>query len=85
MASDDFRAWMQQQQQTFQEYKDARDKEFTDFLKAQWKEMEVFAGIKRDETPKPVAMPVAPKPKPSDSLRRSCFSHSVIVNMVVVT
>lgn len=62
-AEDDFAKWKQQTQDSFQEYKDKRDKEFTSFLKMQWKEMDLIRGIERDPAPKPVAMPVA-KPKP---------------------
>ena len=70
-ANDDFAKWKQQTQASFQEYKDKRDKEFTAFLKAQWKEMDLLKGIERDPEPKPVVMPVArpqpiepPKPEP---------------------
>jgi len=66
-AQDDFRQWMQQQQRgvtqqlkEFQEYKDARDKEFTAFLKAQWKPVDIVTGEVLDQVPKPVVMPVAP-------------------------
>jgi hypothetical protein len=56
----EFEKWMQQETQSFQEYRDKRDKEFTSFLKTQWKEMQTFQGLKQDETPKPVTIPVAP-------------------------
>jgi hypothetical protein len=62
-AASEFEQWKMQQQQTFQEYKDERDREFTDFLKKQWKEMELLRGFVRDEAPKPVKIPVA-KPQP---------------------
>ncbi len=62
-ADDDFRQWLQREQSSFQQYKDERDKEFTEFLKTQWKEMELLKGFRRDERPKPVVMPVA-KPRP---------------------
>ena len=39
-AEDDFAKWKQQTQDSFQEYKDKRDKEFTAFLKMHWKEMD---------------------------------------------
>jgi hypothetical protein len=68
-ANSEFQQWMQQQSQgieaekkEFQEYKDARDKEFTAFLKANWKEVDIVKGEVRDEDPKPVVMPVAPEP-----------------------
>jgi len=62
-AEDDFAKWKKQTQDSFQEYKDKRDKEFTAFLKMHWKEMDLLKGIERDPEPKPVDMPVA-KPKP---------------------
>ena len=62
-ADDDFRQWLQREQSSFQQYKDERDKEFTEFLKTQWKEMELLKGFRRDESPKPVVMPVA-RPQP---------------------
>ena len=62
-AEDDFAKWKKQTQDSFQEYKDKRDKEFTAFLKMHWKEMDLLKGIERDPEPKPVVMPVA-KPKP---------------------
>ncbi len=73
IAVSEFEQWKLQQQQgiqqektEFQEYKDKRDKEFTAFLKKQWKEMDLLKGVVRDEKPKPVRMPVAsPKPKPA--------------------
>ncbi len=74
-ATSEFEQWMLQQQQgiqqqktEFQEYKDKRDKEFTAFLKKQWKGMDLLKGIVRDEKPKPVKMPIAkPKPIPKPS------------------
>jgi len=69
MADDSFQQWMQQQsagvqaqKKEFQEYKDKRDKEFTAFLKAQWKAVDIVEGEVLDEEPKPITMPVAPVP-----------------------
>jgi hypothetical protein len=66
-ANDEFQQWMQQQaegvnaqKKEFQEYKDKRDKEFTAFLKAHWKAVDIVKGEVRDEAPKPDVMPVAP-------------------------
>ena len=58
----EFEKWMNQETQSYQEYKDKRDKEFTSFLKSQWKEMQTYQGLVRDKSPKPVVMPVAPQP-----------------------
>ena len=70
-ANDDYLKWKQQTQASFQQYKDKRDKEFTSFLKMQWKEMDLLKGIERDPEPKPVVMPIAklepvkpPQPEP---------------------
>ena len=67
----DYQKWLQQEKTSLNEFRDARDKEFTSFLEKQWKEMEVFSGIVRDPTPKPaniptakpLPIPVVPKPK----------------------
>jgi len=77
-ANDDFQQWMQQQSQgvaaqkkEFQEYKDKRDKEFTAFLKAQWKAVDLVKGEVRDEAPKPDVMPVAPpRPEPVKAVEK---------------
>ncbi|GAA3932390.1 hypothetical protein [Litoribacillus peritrichatus] len=61
--SDEFLQWKQQTMTSYQQYKDERDKAFTDFLKKQWKEVDTEEGVVRDATPKPVDMPIA-KPKP---------------------
>lgn len=60
----EFDQWLQQETSSFQEYKDKRDKEFTQFLKTQWREMQTFQGLVRDKTPKPVIIPVA-RPEPA--------------------
>jgi hypothetical protein len=67
MANDEFQQWKQQEQKSFQEYKDKRDKEFTAFLKTQWTEMQMLKGVVRDPKPKPTVIPVA-KPKSPEPL-----------------
>ena len=62
-AEDDFAKWKQQTRDSFQEYKDKRDKEFTAFLEMHWKEIDLLKGVVRDPEPKPVVMPVA-RPQP---------------------
>lgn len=54
----EFEEWKKKEQETFQKFKDARDREFADFLKKEWQEFEACQGIVRDETPKPMKMPV---------------------------
>ncbi|NNJ96448.1 MAG: hypothetical protein HKP12_04745 [Gammaproteobacteria bacterium] len=62
-AVSEFEQWKRQQQKSFQQYKDERDREFTEFLKEHWRAIELQQGIARDQTPKPVVIPVA-KPEP---------------------
>ncbi len=68
LAQEDYQEWLKKQQEAFQEFKDARDKAFTDFLKKEWKEMQAFQGLKRDEKPKPIKIPIAEKLPPLDKL-----------------
>lgn len=80
-AADDFEEYKRQQQQgtqkikaEFQEYKEKQDKEFADFLKAQWSEFDTYRGKVRIKEPKPkqipvVVVPVVPlKPTPTPSV-----------------
>lgn len=57
-ANSEYEQWLRKTQDTFQEYKDKRDKEFTSFLKQQWKEMYIQPEVKKDTTPKPTKVPV---------------------------
>ena len=61
-ANSEYEQWLRKTQDTFQEYKDKRDKEFTSFLKKQWKEMYLQPEIKKDTTPKPRKAPVLKAP-----------------------
>ncbi len=58
-ASNEFQSWLKQEQQQFHDYRDKRDKEFFQYLKSQWREMKVYQGLSRDNTPKPDSIPVA--------------------------
>lgn len=98
-ANDEFQQWMQQQafgvaaqKKEFQEHKDKRDKEFTAFLKAQWKVVDIVKGEVRDEAPKPNIMPVAspqpvvvaPTAKPvTVTIPEPVFTKPVVVPLVV--
>lgn len=55
----EFEQWKRQQQQSFQQYKDERDREFTAFLKEHWRAIDMQQGFVRDQKPKPDVMPVA--------------------------
>jgi hypothetical protein len=65
----DYQKWLQKEQEKYQQFKDERDKEFTDFLKREWKQMQAFHGLVPDETPKPVKLPVyqPPPQRPKDT------------------
>jgi len=62
--NDEYSQWLQQQTQSFQEYKDSRDKAFTQFLKSHWTAVNLLKGEQQDKVPKPVTMPVAKITKP---------------------
>lgn len=50
-------AFVQQNEQEFEEYQDEIDKEFSDYLRKNWEEFRLFSGIKPDTIPKPKALP----------------------------
>ncbi len=58
-AQEDFEKYQQEQNKKFQQYVDETDRAFLNFLKQDWKQMQVLAGHVRDEEPKPVRIPVA--------------------------
>ena len=60
--STDYQKWLKQEKEKFQEFKDARDREFSSFLKQEWKETKPLVGLVPDETPKPPKMPVYQPP-----------------------
>ncbi len=82
VSADDFEVYKKQQVEgvqkvrvEFQEYKETQDREFADFLKGQWSEIDTFKGNVRIKEPKPkqipvlapVTPPVAPTPIPVPS------------------
>jgi hypothetical protein len=87
-ANDEFQQWMQQQaggvaaqKKEFQEYKDKRDKEFTAFLKAHWKAVDIVKGEVRDTAPKPDELPVAPLKPPAPIVKKP--DHQPPVSIVL--
>jgi len=71
-AQNDFEAWKRQQEQganqiqeDFRKFKDENDRQFADFLKAQWREFDAMRGVVRDPKPKPKVLPTA-KPAPTE-------------------
>ncbi len=67
---DEYQKWLKKEQEKLQQFKDQRDKEFTEFLKQEWKQMKAFQGLVPDEKPKPVRMPVyqSPPTPPKDTV-----------------
>ena len=61
-ANSEYEQWLRKTQDNFQEYKDKRDKEFTSFLKKQWKDMYLQPEVKKDTTAKPKKAPVLKTP-----------------------
>jgi len=72
-ATDGFEAYRLQQQQgaqkfiaEFHEYKENQDREFSSFLKSQWREFETYQGMVRIKEPKPRQLPVVvPEAQPA--------------------
>ncbi|MBI3109932.1 MAG: hypothetical protein HYZ01_00025 [Ignavibacteriales bacterium] len=62
----EYEAWLKKEQQKLQEYKDARDKDFINFLKREWKQRQAFEGLVPDERPKPKSLPTV---EPSETPR----------------
>lgn len=59
-----FQEYMDTELAQFRTYQDALDAEFSNYLKKEWQAFQVHRGEKRDTTPKPVAIPTAPAPRP---------------------
>ncbi len=60
IAQTTFEEYRRQQLQSYQQFKDERDKAFMDMLERTWKELEAFKAGTLYEAPKPVNIPQAP-------------------------
>jgi len=65
-AEQSFEDYVNKQFGEFQKFKEERDKEFTEFLKNQWKEFNALRGIDPDPVPKPDKIPQAEPQAPKD-------------------
>ena len=63
LAQSDYEEWLKKEQQQIEDYKNKQDKLFMQFLEDDWKQFQVFQGLKVDDTPKPAAIPKA-EPQP---------------------
>jgi hypothetical protein len=63
---DEYTKWLKQQQSDYKKFVDAHDRDFAEFLKKEWRGMQLMRGEVPDSTPKPQRLPVfIPKPKPA--------------------
>jgi len=60
----EFEKWLQQEDGKIKQFKEERDREFTEFLKREWKQIELLQGDSPIEKPKPVEAPVYEGPAP---------------------
>lgn len=67
-AQDEYQQWLNQYKKEYQEFKDARDKEFANLLKQAWQFVRVEEPVKAYEEPKVVKPPVA-EPAPPDKVK----------------
>ena len=54
----EYQKWLKQQHVEFKDYVDKHDREFAEFLKREWRGVELQRGVKPDSVPKPVKIPV---------------------------
>ena len=66
VVAEDFGEWKQSQRAGFGDFVEQRDREFHQFLKAEWQAFQVFKGEVLDDTPKPSNIPRAPSEAPPE-------------------
>ncbi len=59
---DEFKKWKNAEDAKFQQFKDKNDQAFYEFLKHEWKGVDMFRGVARDPVPDPVTLPVYTPP-----------------------
>jgi len=79
---DEFEQWKKREREKFQQFKDERDKAFTEFLKKQWHEMQLMKGIVPDEKPKPKKAPVYIPP--ADTQEEPILDDSNIIKEIPI-
>lgn len=67
-AQEDFKAWLERENGRFQQFKDERDRQFSEFLKKNWLEIDMLKAPERDALPKPVRIPVYIPPVLEDTM-----------------
>ncbi|HEY6951844.1 MAG TPA: hypothetical protein VI758_05520 [Bacteroidota bacterium] len=59
-SQDDFEKWKKAETDKYQQWKDERDKAFTEFLKTDWQKFKAFKEQSLYDSPKPKTLPIAP-------------------------
>jgi hypothetical protein len=59
---EDYQKWLRSEEEKFQQFKEERDREFTEFLKKEWQGLQLMSGKVADDKPKPAKFPVAKVP-----------------------
>ncbi|VAW85436.1 hypothetical protein MNBD_GAMMA16-189 [hydrothermal vent metagenome] len=87
LAESEFEQWQNQQKTDFTEYQSALDRQFSQFLEQQWQEFELFQGLVRDTTPKPIHAPIALLRESNQDNKASNgnSTHSVTMNKLQET
>lgn len=66
-AQDEFEQWIKKDQKQYNQYLDETDRAFLNFLEKDWQGFDAQKGVKADDQPKPVSIPVAEnKEKPAE-------------------
>ncbi|HTY01525.1 MAG TPA: hypothetical protein VMG09_15990 [Bacteroidota bacterium] len=60
---EEFKKWKNEEDAKFQQFKDKNDQAFYEFLKHEWRGVDMFRGVQRDPIPDPVKLPVYTPPK----------------------
>ena len=59
---EEFKKWKNEEDSKFQQFKDKNDRAFYEFLKHEWRGVDMFRGAARDPVPDPVRLPVYKPP-----------------------
>ncbi len=79
-AQSDYEEWLKQEQQKIQDYKTEQDRQFMKFLEEDWKQFQVFQGLKADDTPKPTSIPKAePQPLQTTEIEKNNYRDEIDV------
>lgn len=72
---DEFKKYVQKQQQDYQKFIEEQDRKFAEFLKTEWKQFGILEGKKPDKIPKPVIIPTI---KPALPIEKTKDTVSIV-------